>query len=115
MPQIILCIREEMQEMRKYSLASTKYKKAVNLKKYENKIVSTIHEVCPDLKVEVQKDGYLLPDNVSHGDKIKIGMALARTDLSKYCLDRPILFRGKNIDKHNNSEKNKIGSKKSKK
>lgn len=94
--------------MIKYHLANTDCRKTVCLKSYEEIIKNSVHKICPDTRVIVEDDGYIILDDVSRGDKIKIGLELAHTSLGKYSLERPILFRGKNIDKQNDktSQKN---------
>lgn len=93
--------------MRKYCFADTDYKHNVDLKDYTDIITETVHGICPDIEVIVESDGYILPKDVPHGVKVKIGMALAKTVLSKYCLNRPVLFKGKTLKEQKDNGKTK--------
>lgn len=91
--------------MRKYCFADKDYKHTIDLKDYADVIVEAVHEICPDIEVIVESDGYILPKDVPHGIKVKIGMALAKTELAQYCLNRPVLFRGKTMNEQKNKRK----------
>lgn len=82
--------------MRKYIFANPLFRD-VDLTKYEDLIIEKIHEVVPDAKVIVEKNGYILEENVSRGDVIKIGRNIAASDLWAYRLPRDLLFVGKKI------------------
>ena len=86
--------------MMKYRLENRKARKTVNLCDYRQEIIDAVHEVCPDAKVIVKKQAYYLPDDISRGDKIRIGRRLAKSDLlGCYSLNRPILFKGEKTSK----------------
>lgn len=82
--------------MRKYVFANPIYRD-VDLTKYEDLIVEKIHEVVPSAKVVVQKDGYILDEDVTRGEVIKIGRNIAASDLWSYRYPRDLLFVGKKI------------------
>lgn len=90
--------------MRRYAFASAKHKNNVILSKYEKVIKDVIREIQPKAKVEVTDEAYYLSDNVSRGDIIKIGRALASSELGRYAINRPVLFIGENA---NNKKDNK--------
>lgn len=82
--------------MTKYRLEDTKKRKQVDLRNYKTLIITIVHDIHPGAKVKVVSDGYYLSDDISRGEKIKIGRLLAKTELGQYCLNRPVLFRGCN-------------------
>lgn len=93
--------------MRKYSFAATDHRNTINLTDYRDLIIETIHNICPNIEVRVEEDGYYLPEDVPRGDKIKIGRALAQTKLGTYCVNRPLLFIGKNVEEQKNNKKHR--------
>lgn len=84
--------------MTKYRFANTEERHLVDLRKYKTLITDTVQKVHPGAKVKVEADGYLLPHTVSRGEIIKIGRMLAKSELGKYCLNRPVLFIGSHIE-----------------
>ena len=88
--------------MRKYTLASSSAKTAVDLTDYTEVITAAVHEVMPKASVIVEKDGYYVNPDPSKGDAIRIGRAICKSDLAQYCVQIPKLFNSIPIkeDKH---------------
>lgn len=92
--------------MRKYSLANPAFRD-VDLRDYTDVIISKVHEIVPSATVIVERDGYILDDNITRGQVIKIGRNVAKSQLWKYRLPRDLLFVGKTISKRKIKMKNK--------
>lgn len=84
--------------MRVYSLANPEYRRTVNLQDFENDIRRAVKNTNSDLGVVViEEHSYVIPDTVTTGEVIKIGRAIAKSPLGKYCLERPVLFVGAKV------------------
>ena len=83
--------------MRVYSLANPEYRNTVNLLDFERHIKKAVKNTNPDLEVVVDEHSYAIPDTVTTGEVIKIGRAIAKSPLGKYCLERPVLFIGARV------------------
>ena len=83
--------------MRVYSLANPEYRRTVNLQNFEKDIRKAVKNTNPDLEVVVDEHSYAIPDTVTTGEIIKIGRAIAKSSLGKYCLERPVLFVGAKV------------------
>lgn len=88
--------------MRIYKLASSYYRENVNLLDYESLIQQIIHSVVPDVTVIVRSDYYIIENDISKGDAIRIGRLLAKSDcLGKFSTQRPVLFIGTELSDAN--------------
>jgi hypothetical protein len=85
--------------MRAYQLADVSLRESVNLTVYEDVIKEIIHQVIPSAEVIVQPDRYLIKNEISKGDAIRIGRNIAHSELGRFCLQRAILFIGHDIPK----------------
>ena len=83
--------------MRIYRLADVQMRKEIDLRDYENLIVSIITSVVPDADVVVGVSEYTIMTDISKGQAIKIGRALAHSKLGTFSISRPILFIGQEI------------------
>lgn len=83
--------------MRVYSLANPEYRRTVNLQDFEKDIRRAVKNTNPGLEVVVDEHSYAIPDTVTTGEVIKIGRAIAKSPLGKYCLERPVLFVGARV------------------
>ena len=83
---------------RKYRLADSTNRKDVDLTKYEEQIMEAIHKERPDVKVTVNQDSYTLDRELKRGEAIRIGRALAKTELGKFCANRYVLFFGQTVE-----------------
>lgn len=97
--------------MRKYTLASSSAKTAVDLTDYTEVITAAVHEVMPKASVIVEKDGYYVNPDPSKGDAIRIGRAICKSDLAQHCVQIPKLFNSIPIKegKHEEQERKLAG------
>jgi len=92
--------------MRTYSLANPDFKNTIDLTTYKILIEYTILSIVPTAQLQVNKNEFMILSEITTGEAIKIGKALAKTELGHFCLSRPILFVGrKNIRKGEANEK----------
>lgn len=84
---------------RKYRLADTNNRNDVDLTEYADLIESVIQEECPDVKVSIEEKSYTVNKELTKGEAIRIGRALAKTELGKYCANRYVLFFGQTVEK----------------
>ena len=95
--------------MRKYMLASKDAKDSVDLRNHRQTIEAAVHEVLPLATVHVHVDHYTVSPTPRQGDAVKIGRAICRSPLKKYCIQIPKLFSSIEIkeDTSNGKEKPK--------
>ena len=84
---------------RRYQLADTNNRNDVDLTEYADLIESVIQKECPDVKVSIEEKSYTVNKALTRGEAIRIGRALAKTELGKYCANRYVLFFGQTIEK----------------
>ena len=84
--------------MRIYRLANFQKRKEIDLRDYEDLIISIITKVLPDADVVVGIEEYTIMSDITKGQAIKIGRALAHSKLGDFCISRPILFVGEEIN-----------------
>ena len=78
--------------MRKYMLASKDAKDDVDLREYQQIIQDAVHEVLPHATVQVEATYYTVSPTPKQGDAVRIGRAICRSTLKKYCVQIPKLF-----------------------
>lgn len=81
--------------MRRYVLASLEHRQDVDLRDYEDVIVSAVMEAMKDVvgvSVEVGKNYYSVSPSPSRGAAIAIGRAICKSGLGKCCVQIPKLF-----------------------
>lgn len=84
--------------MRIYRLADTQKRKETDLLDYAELIEKIVTSVVPGAVVIVSESDYTILSDISKGQMIKIGRALAHSELGKFCISRPILFVGEEIE-----------------
>ena len=84
--------------MREYTLQDPEYRQTTDLRDYKKIIEESVEAIVPGTAVTVLQDRYIIPSDISKGDLIKIGRLIAKSELGQYCVIRPILFKGENID-----------------
>jgi len=84
--------------MRLYRLADAQKRKEIDLRNYRELIETIVISVVPDADVIVGVSDYTIMSDIKKGEVIKIGRALAHSELGKYCISRPILFVGEEIE-----------------
>lgn len=81
--------------MRRYALASLQHKQNVDLRDYEDVIVSAVMKAMKDVvgvSVVVHERYYEVSPSPSRGDAIAIGRTICKSGLSKCCVQIPKLF-----------------------
>lgn len=81
--------------MRKYTLANGSKRGIVDLRDYEDVIKAAIEEFAPGTAVTVCKDYYLISEQLSQSQAVKIGRRICESDLSKCCIRLSKLFSSK--------------------
>ena len=84
--------------MRKYTLASRDAKEGVDLRDYQQIIEDAVHEVLPNATVQVEVDYYTVSPTPKQGDAVRIGRAICKSELKKYCVQIPKLFSSIEIE-----------------
>lgn len=93
--------------MRKYYLADSVSRGKVDLRDYEDEILTAVHEVMPNAEVVVGKDSYSVSPTPERGAAIKIGRALSKKYvLGRYCVQIPKLFNSTPMDKKKKEARN---------
>ena len=88
-------------------LTDKKLRETVDLRNYEDLIIDTINEIAPGKNPVVEKD-HFSTDVLTHSEAVKIGFALAETDIAKLGIVVSIfrLFNGHIVkDKEEKKEK----------
>lgn len=86
--------------MRRYSLTSGDARRTVDLRDYADVITNAITTVMTgkDVTVVVEKDCYIVSPAPDRGESIRIGRAICKSKLNKYCVHIPKLFTGQDVE-----------------
>ena len=86
--------------MRVYHLSSGAARRTVDLRLYESVIAEAVTTVmsAKSATVTVNKDSYIVSPTPTKSEAIKIGRLICKSALSKYCVQRPVLFTGENVE-----------------
>ena len=95
--------------MRKYTLADGSKRDTVDLRDYEDIIVAAVQEFAPGTTVAVYKDYYILNEQLSQSQAVKIGRKICESDLKYHCIKLSKLFNSKPVKEkaNDNSEEQK--------
>ena len=93
--------------MRKYTLASRDAKEGVDLRDYRQVIEDAVHDVLPDATVQVESDYYIVSPTPKQGDAVRIGRAICKSALKKYCVQIPKLFSSVEIEEEKEDDRTK--------
>lgn len=92
--------------MRKYTLADGSKRDTVDLRDYEDIIVAAVQEFAPGTTVAVYKDYYILNEQLSQSQAVKIGRKICESDLKYHCIKLSKLFNSKPVkEKANDNSK----------
>jgi hypothetical protein len=92
--------------MRKYTLADGQKRNQVDLRDYEDIIVTAVHEFAPGIEVTVCKDYYTLNEQLTQSQAVKIGRKICESDLKYHCIKLSKLFNSKPVkEKANDNSK----------
>lgn len=78
--------------MRKYTLASSDERKAVDLRDYTAVITDAVHAYMPSATVRVERYCYYVSPAPSQSEAIKIGRQICQSELKRSCVLIPKLF-----------------------
>ena len=78
--------------MKKYRLACSNKRNSVDLRNYEDVIVSAVTDVLPNATVIVEQDYYMIVPPPNKGDAIRIGKKICKSNLNRYCISINKLF-----------------------
>ena len=98
--------------MRKYSLADGSKRGSVDLRDYEDVIVSAVQEFAPGFIVVVYKDYYVVSEQLSQSQAVKIGRRICESSLSQHCIKLSKLFNSKVVKENvndNRKEQKRLG------
>lgn len=86
--------------MRRYSLTSGDARRTVDLRDYADVITNAITTIMSgkDVTVVVKKDCYIVSPTPSRGESIRIGRLICKSTLCQYCVQRPVLFSGEDVE-----------------
>ncbi len=86
--------------MRRYYLTSGDARRTVDLRDYADVITKAITTIMTgkDVTVIVNENSYAVSPAPSRSEAIKIGRLICKSTLSKYCVQRPVLFSGEDVE-----------------
>lgn len=86
--------------MRRYSLTSGDARRTVDLRDYADVITNAITTIMSgkDVTVVVKKDCYIVSPTPSRGESIRKGRLICKSTLCQYCVQRPVLFSGEDVE-----------------
>lgn len=98
--------------MRKYTLADGQKRGSVDLRDYKDVISAAIEAFAPGTTVAIYKDHYLVSEQLSHSQAVKIGRKICESDLSQHCIKLSKLFNSTLVKEEtddNRSKQKQIG------
>ena len=93
--------------MRKYSLANIEKRGVIDLRDYEDVIVAAVEEFAPGITVTVCKDCYIVNEQLSQSQAVKIGRRICESNLSQHCIKLSKLFNSKVVKENVNDNREK--------
>ena len=72
--------------MRKYTLANSACRGIVDLRDYEDIIVSAVSEFAPGSTVNVCQDYYTVNEALTQSQTVRIGRRICESNLGQYCI-----------------------------
>lgn len=91
--------------MRKYTLADGQKRNQVDLRDYEDIIVAAVQEFAPGNSVIVNKDCYIVKNQLTQSQAVKIGRKICESDLSKHCIKLSKLFSSRIVKENANDNR----------
>lgn len=91
--------------VRKYTLANGSKRSTVDLRDYEDVIKSAVEEFAPGTTVTVCKDYYLVNEQLSQSQAVKIGRKICESDLKYHCVKLSKLFNSKLVKENANDSR----------
>ena len=86
-------------------LADGSKRSVVDLRDYEDIIRAAIEEFAPGTTVAVYKDYYILNEQLSQSQAVKIGRKICESDLKYHCVKLSKLFNSKIVKENVNDNR----------
>lgn len=93
--------------MRKYTLANSACRGVVDLRDYEDIIVSAVLEFAPGTTVTVYKDYYIVKEPLTQSQAVRIGRRICESSLSQHCIKLSKLFNSTLVKEKTDDKRNK--------
>ena len=93
--------------MRKYTLANSSCRGVVDLRDYEDIIVSAVLEFAPGTTVTVTKDYYTVSEPLTQSQAVRIGRRICESNLSQHCIKLSKLFNSTLVKEKTDDKRNK--------
>jgi hypothetical protein len=81
----------------------------VDLRDYKDIIVAAVQEFAPGNKVVVTSDYYIVENQLSQSQAVKIGRKICESDLKYHCVKLSKLFNSKEVSDGNNKKQKQNG------
>lgn len=91
--------------MRKYMLADGSKRGIVDLRDFTDVITAAVQEYAPGSTVAVFKDYYLVNEQLSQSQAVKIGRKICESDLKYHCVKLSKLFNSKLVKENANDSR----------
>ena len=78
--------------MRKYTLANSYCRGAVDLRNYKDIIISAVWAFAPGTTITVTKDYYTVKEPLTQSQAVRIGRKICESSLSQHCIKLSRLF-----------------------
>jgi len=98
--------------LRKYTLANGQRRAVVDLRDYEDVIISAVLEFAPNAIVTVCKDYYTVDRKLTQSQAVRIGRRICESELSRHCVKLSKLFNStliKEVTDDNRNEQKQNG------
>ena len=99
--------RKGVDRMRKYTLANSVCRGAVDLRNYKDIIVSAVFEFAPKSTVTVEKGYYTVNEPLTQSQAVRIGRKICESDLSQHCIKLSKLFNSTLVKEKTDDKRNK--------
>ena len=93
--------------MRKYTLANSACRGVVDLRDYEEIIVSAVLEFAPGTTVTVTKNYYTVNEPLTQSQAVRIGRRICESSLSQHCIKLSKLFNSTLVKEKTNDNRSK--------
>ena len=95
--------------VKKYTLANIEERDKVDLRNYKDVIVAAVQEFAPGSTVTVTKNYYIVNEQLTHSQSVRIGRRICESELGHYCISIQLskLFNSKIIQEVKDENRNK--------
>ena len=93
--------------MRKYTLANSACRGVVDLRDYEDIIVSAVWAFAPGTTITVTTDYYTVKEPLTQSQAVRIGRRICESSLSQHCIKLSKLFNSTIVKENDDNDKHK--------